>query len=442
MDSLLPATKYHYKVYADTTEIPGAAEQYMVTHPPADSTAKYSFWVIGDFGIGANHGTYGNAQLQVRDAFVNVNGGNHVDGILMLGDNAYESGADAEYTNGLFNVYPEIMANSFAWPVIGNHEAPNLTTGHLAAWTLPSAGQSGGVASGTEYYYSFDYGNIHFICLDSEVSNRTTSGPQYQWLLQDLQATQKDWLVVTFHHPPYTRGSHNSETESKHVDMRRNYLPLLEQYGVDLVFGGHSHNYERSYLIDSAYSVAGTNLATHNAWYADNRARIIKDSSSGNHATTGPYRKSPGGNKGAVYSVVGSSGKVASSSRHPMMFVNYATHGSLILDIEDSVATGRFIDTTRTIRDQFRIVKSLPPVSIKNEIGRAALRSSVVAFRQAGRTFHFAQDNSELLRVFALDGRILFEGVPKGKWDASRQLFPAGEYYFRHGASLGKISLK
>jgi hypothetical protein len=444
LDTLLPSTKYHYKLYAGATEIPGSTQQYVVTHPPANSRAKHSFWVIGDFGIGPNHSTYGNAQLHVRDAYVNVNGGNHTDGVLMLGDVAYESGTDNELTNGVFNIYPDIMANSFAWPVIGNHEAPNITSGYLAGFTLPTAGQSGGVASGTEYYYSFDYGNIHFINLDSEISNRTTTGPMYQWLQQDLQATQKDWIVVTFHHPPYTRGSHNSETEAKHVNMRYTFLPLLEQYGVDLVLGGHSHNYERSYLLDSAYSSSSTSTtqSTHTTWYTTYRSRIILDSSSGNHATTGPYRKVKGGNKGAVYAVVGSSGKVATSNRHPLMFVNYGILGSMILDIEDSVLTGRFIDTTRTIRDQFRIEKTLPSVSIGDAPEARALKSGSASFDRAGRVFHFAGDNTSALRVFTLDGRLLFEGIPKGRWEASRKDFPPGEYYFRHAGALGKISLQ
>jgi hypothetical protein len=58
--------------------------------------------------------------------------------------------------------------------------------------------------------------------------------------------------------PPYTRGSHNSDTETRLIDMRTNFLPILENYGVDLVLPGHSHSYERSYFLDSHYGSSGS----------------------------------------------------------------------------------------------------------------------------------------------------------------------------------------
>jgi hypothetical protein len=442
LDTLLPNTKYFYQVYNGPTLLPVTNPQYLKTAPiPGTKTQKYTFWVIGDFGTGLE------PQANVRNAFVKVNGGPHADGVLMLGDNAYESGTDAEHTTKLFAMYPQIMSNTFAWPAIGNHEAITSSGGpHLASWTLPSQGQSGGVASNSEYYYSFNYGNIHFIVLDSEVSSRTTTGAQYLWLVQDLQAsTNADWLVVTFHHPPYTRGSHNSETEAKHVDMRYNFMPLLEQYGVDLVFGGHSHDYERSFLIDSARSVTGTTLATHNTWYTQYRPRYLLDSSSGDPLGTGPYRKKKGGRQGAVYSVVGSSGKLESTaSLHPVMRLQIFRHGSAILDIEDSVATVRFIDSAGVLRDRYQVVKSSATVSLRDAAQKNSnpLRTDGASFHQTGRVFRFSADNDDALRVFALNGSLLFEGTPRGSWEATRKAFPSGEYYFRHGAALGKITLQ
>jgi hypothetical protein len=384
----------------------------------------------------------------VRDAYVNVNGGNHTDGVLMLGDVAYESGTDNELTNGVFNIYPDIMANTFAWPTIGNHESPNITTGYLAGFTLPNAAQSGGVSSGTEYYYSFDYGNIHFIILDSEVSNRTTTGPMYAWLQQDLQsqsASQADWIVAYFHHSPYTCCDHNADTEVKHVNMRYVFMPLLEQYGVDFHLSGHSHNYERSWFLDSAYSSSGTSTtqSTHTTWFTANRSRIIKDSSSGDPDGTGPFRKAKGGNNGTIYAVVGSSGKMETSTgQHPMIKIKLMQYGSAILEIQDSVADFRFIDSGGVLRDKFRIVKSLPSVSVRGtDPGKAPIRTATASFEHAGRQFLFAPDNRQVLRVFALDGRLMFEGVPAGRWEAPRKVLPTGEYFFRHGSALGKISL-
>jgi hypothetical protein len=432
LDSLQPATKYFYQVYNGTTLLPTNTNQYVKTHPVVGSRAKHEFWILGDPGSGTVQ------QARVRDSYYSVNGGNHSDGILMLGDNAYESGTDAEHTSKLFGVYDQAMANSFMWPAIGNHE--NITsgaTGHLGAWYLPTTGQSGGVASGSELYFSVDYGNVHLVILDSERSPRDTAGAQYQWLKQDLAATTADWIVAYWHHPSYTWGSHNSDTESKHPDMRTRFQPLLEKYGVDLVFAGHSHDYERSFLLDSAYGTSTQNVA--------NRAKQFKDTTSGNPATTGPYRKTPGANKGAVYTVAGSSGKLdvvtEIDGKHPVMYVQHLLYGSVILTVQDSIATVKFIDTARTVRDQFQIVKSRPPVSISGKQDRTVRPALAAKFVQMGRRFDFDADNAVSFRVYSPDGSVAYEGVPKGRWEPARTAVAPGEYYYRFGSTFGRLSL-
>ena len=75
----------------------------------------------------------------------------------------------------------------------------------------------------------------------------------YNWLENDLLNTTQDWIVAFWHHPPYSKGSHNSDSESYLIDMRENFLPLLEENGVDLVLSGHSHSYERSYFLNGHY---------------------------------------------------------------------------------------------------------------------------------------------------------------------------------------------
>ena len=74
------------------------------------------------------------------------------------------------------------------------------------------------------------------------------------WLKADLEQTTADWLVAYFHHPPYTKGSHDSDREKQLVEMRTYVMPILESGGVDLVLTGHSHIYERSMLMDGAYA--------------------------------------------------------------------------------------------------------------------------------------------------------------------------------------------
>ena len=151
-----------------------------------------------------------------------------------------------------------MLRKSVLWPVLGNHDAVSsnsqLQSGpYFDLFTLPGAGEAGGSSSGTEAYYSFDYGNIHFVALDSQGSSRTPGGDQLLWLDLDLSETTQDWIIAFWHHPPYSKGAHDSDVELRQVEMRENALPILESRGVDLVLCGHSHNYERSFLIDGHY---------------------------------------------------------------------------------------------------------------------------------------------------------------------------------------------
>jgi hypothetical protein len=213
--------------------------------------------VIGDSGT-AN----ANAAA-VRDAYINYTGNRHTDLWLMLGDNAYQSGTDAEYQNAVFNMYPTLLRQSVVWPTLGNHDgaAANSATQsgpYYDIFTLPKNAEAGGVASRTEAYYSFDYGNIHFVVLDSFETSRAPNGAMLTWLANDLAATNQPWIIAYFHHPPSTIGSHNSDTEIELIEMRQNALPILEAGGVDLVLAGHSHSYERSYLLDGHYGLSST----------------------------------------------------------------------------------------------------------------------------------------------------------------------------------------
>jgi hypothetical protein len=428
--TLQPQTKYFYELYNGATKVTGSARQNFRTAPLRGAKKKSVFWILGD--PGANPGDAPGAQANVRNAFRRVNGG-PPDGILMNGDVAYESGTDAEFTNNLFTPFQDDFATAWTWSSIGNHEAVASTTGapYLASFNFPTAGEIGGVPSNSELYYSFDYGNIHFIILDSQISGRTATGAQYLWLQQDLQATQQDWIVAVWHHPPYSKSGHDSDTEQRLVDMRQNFLPLLEQYGVDLVYCGHSHDYERTYLIDSAYGNSSNNNT--------NRLKVVKDSTSGNPATTGPYRKASmkGPHQGAVYLVVGSSAKLDPGTKHPMVHTQFINvFGSAILTIEDTVATSKFIDSAGVVRDQFQIVKTRGAVGVKGRIG---LKGDDQRFAQAGRRFTFSKTNTGSFRIYTLKGTLVTEKVPRGTWDLSKKIVAPGTYYYRYGKQFGKL---
>ena len=348
--NLTPGTTYYYAVGSTTQTIAGDASHYFVTSPAVGTAQATRVWVLGDSGTAD-----ANARA-VRDGFYGVNGGSTWANLwLMLGDNAYNSGTDAEFQSAVFDMYPATLRQSVLWPTLGNHDgtAADSATGtgpYYDVFTLPKNAQAGGVASGTEAYYSFDYGNIHFICLESFETNRAANGPMMTWLQNDLASTTQTWIVAFWHHPPYSRGSHDSDTDTAMTQMRQNALPILEAGGVDLVLAGHSHSYERSYLLDGHYGTSSTFTAA-----------MKKDGGSGREYDTGAYTKptaGPAPHEGAVYGVAGSSGQLGGGTlNHPAMFVSMNVLGSMVLDVSYGRLDARFIDNLGATRDYFTITK-------------------------------------------------------------------------------------
>ncbi|WNM58152.1 PKD domain-containing protein [Candidatus Nitrospira allomarina] len=369
---LTAATKYFYNVGTGTDGIQGGGttNHFFVTAPPVGSATPIRAWVLGDSGNASVN------QRNVRDAMLTETALNPPapNLILHMGDIAYESGTDAEFTSRHFAIYQDILRQTPLWPTLGNHEALSVTTSlgigpYYEAHVLPTSGQAGGVASGTEAYYAFDYANVHFIVLDSMDSSRTPGSPMVTWLQNDLASTGQEWVIAFWHHPPYSKG-HDSDNAAdsggRLIDMREKILPILEAGGVDLVLAGHSHAYERSYLIDGAYGYGtAPNFATpsFNTLLADGH---ILDAGNGNPSGTGAYQKSAGGvsHDGTVYVVAGHGGKsIEATGSHPVMTVVDLAYGSVLLDITGSSLTFRNLRAGGAITDTVAIQKSLPPPS-------------------------------------------------------------------------------
>src|SRR6187399_589202 len=257
-----PNTRYYYEVGTLTggVQAGGTSTHFFKTAPVVGSAESFSIWIVGDSGE-ANA-----AQNSVKNGLLAFLDGESPDLFFHVGDMAYESGTDSEFTDHHFAVYDDILARTPFWPAVGNHEASNGDSNsgaesgpYYEAFSLPTAGEAGGEASGTEAYYSFDYANLHVVVLDSDDSSTDVGSTQLEWLTRDLEniATTQTWLVAMFHHPPYSKGTHDSDDASdsgaRMVRARENILPILEAAGVDLVLSGHSHIYERSYLIDAVY---------------------------------------------------------------------------------------------------------------------------------------------------------------------------------------------
>ncbi|MFN8642401.1 MAG: metallophosphoesterase [Candidatus Binatia bacterium] len=301
-------------------------------------------------------GTGGAGARSVRDAYLGFAAGAPPDLWIMLGDNAYPSGTDAQYQSAVFDVYQAFLATSALWPTFGNHDGSSADSAtqsgpYYDVFTLPAAAQAGGVASGTEAYYSFNVGRVHLVCLDSFESSRAANRPMATWLAADLAAAaQADWAVAFWHHPPYSKGTHDSDIETELVQMRQNLVPVLEAGGVDLVLTGHSHAYERSPLLDGHYGLSTTL-----------QAAMVRDAGDGRVAGDGAYAK-PGvglaAHGGTVYVVAGSGAQADGGALdHPAMPFALDELGSLVLDVVGQTLSVRFLSDSGRVRDAFTITK-------------------------------------------------------------------------------------
>ncbi len=347
---LTPATTYYYSIGTATEPLTGGDAVTRFTTPPPPGTPQNTrLWVLGDAGTRTIN------QVRVRNAFYKYTGDRIPDLCLLLGDNAYDRGSEVEYQHELFEIYPAMLRRVPFWSCLSNHETGQSvsfvdTYPYFHIFTFPTQGECGGVPSGTEHWYSFDYGNIHIVSLDSMTANRSPTGPMATWLARDLAATTATWIIAIFHHPPYSKGSHNSDTERPLVEMRRNILPILEQGGTDLVLNGHSHAYERTGLQDGHYGPSNTFTPA-----------MRKNPGTGRVDGDGPYIKpltGPKAHQGTVYNVAGSAGQISGGPlNHAAMLVSMNKLGSVVLDIEGNRLDSTFLGEDGTVRDSYRIIK-------------------------------------------------------------------------------------
>ncbi len=312
LNGLQPGTEYTYLVDACGAR----TSPVSFTTAPVPETRRVHFTAVGDFGM--NNGD----QRDVARAML----GRAPELFLALGDNAYESGTEAEIQNNLFVPMAPLLAQVPFFAVPGNHEyVTNRGQPYFDNLYLPTS------PSGGEHYYSFDWGFVHFVAIDSNCAiglasaDRCTLAAQKRWVQEDLAASTAPWKVVFFHHPPWSSGEHGSQ-----LLMRREFGPLFEKYGVDLVLTGHDHDYER------------TRPMLGNA-------------------------EAPSGTPAPTYLVVGSGGaslRALGESRQPSWSAlrNNGDHGYLDVTVEDGTLSAQLLTPTGKVVDSFSLRKTLPPL--------------------------------------------------------------------------------
>lgn len=443
ISGLDPFTKYFYKIESNGTVLNSGpvSEQYFTTAPISGTVQPIRVWAIGDFGKG------NDGEREVRNSYLQYSQGTHTDVWLWNGDNTYQSGTDLEYQQNVFDStygYANVFKHLPFYPTPGNHDYmsvcgipcnqdPSTHSGpYYDIVTVPTAGEAGGLASGLENYYSFNYGNAHFISLNSELGSTTAAydwngvyslanaeaAPMLAWLRADLEQNDLPWVVVYWHQCPYTKGSHSSDDfwEIYMKAMRQNIVPVLESYGVDVVMSGHSHVYERSYLIKGHYGVSST----------FNPTTMLINGTSGNENLGEAYVKD---SIGTVYVVSGNAGSDddATDFPYPCMFFSdggAGVYGSFIMDINDNKLTGKYLTSTGEIKDQFTIVKGDPTTGIKDYTFFKDVKDVSITPNPFSTTAHL---NYELLKgdnisveLYDLSGKMV-QKIFSGKQEAGKQ---------------------
>lgn len=273
--ALALGTRYHYRVRESERSI---VEGYLTTRKPRGAAIRFVAFGDNAYGSAGQRAIAWYAH-QVRPDFV-----------MNTGDNVYEGGLDTEYARYFFPIYnadlggprtgaPLLRSVPF-YTVLGNHDihtqdangqpAANFdrSPDALAYYTslyLPLTGPetppqatpviaTGDGATAFAHFrdcagprfprmgnYSFDYGDAHFLCLDSNVYVDPTDAGWHDYIARDLAGTDARWKIVVYHHPAFNAG----DNHYKHQQMRV-LTPLFEQHGVDLVLSGHEHIYQRT----------------------------------------------------------------------------------------------------------------------------------------------------------------------------------------------------
>jgi acid phosphatase type 7 len=360
LTGLASGTTYTYGIYDNGKCVtPSDTTCSFQTLPTPGTDVPFSFWVVGDSGNASD------SQRKVHEAFLNWQKINKtkVNFYVHVGDMAYNKGLDSEFQYGFFDIYGPTLRGLTCWPTMGNHEGYTSKGGsgigpYYDAYITPTKGESGGLPSGVEGYYSWDYGQTHFICLNSHDEDRDATGTMATWLKADLEKTKANWIIAYWHHPQYTKGSHNSDKEKDLIEMRENIVPICESGGVDLILCGHSHVYERSFLIDGAYA---TPTVAENA---------VLDDRDGDPKGNGPYRKRPGNeaNDGTIHIVAGHGGQALSRKDEPspIMRKTIVEFGSVIVEVNGNTLTSTMINASGRAKDRVQIVKdsTKPPTRI------------------------------------------------------------------------------
>jgi predicted MPP superfamily phosphohydrolase len=375
LDSLLPNTKYFYQIGFLEGNFIVDSTQFFFTAPLPNSTEKIRFGVIADMYPGAT-------QEKVFQTFRKIKGEKDFQFLLTLGDNVYQGANDKDYQLNFFDVYAKgnILKQVPLFTALGNHDYDGVSNrvqdspavAYFSAFSLPTKAELGGIPSGSEAYYSFDYGNVHLISVDTEGIGKDglrltdDNSLQRKWLLEDLAKTKSTWKILFFHHPPFTKGTYDSDAVSLLSLIRQKLVPIFEKYKVDLVLNGHSHVYERSKPITN-FTGSSDDFDPLVHWSQSSSGKY----DGGENACPFFFSSTDSSKNGVIYvvnGVAGATGKRRANAPHRAMeFMLDQVGGFMNFEVQGNRLDALFYDEDGQNLDRFTVFKDLPRSNLETK---------------------------------------------------------------------------
>jgi len=255
--NLKPDTIYHYRILSSIKNYSFLMKDHWFKTAP-NTTRSFTFIAYGD----SRPDIFGNCgHKSICDQIKKISSDPAF--ILHTGDIVFQSNMDWQWDRFFWDL-KDIIDHTPLFTTLGNHEYneydSDLGIHYFKFFNLP----------GNEWYYSFNYSNVHIICLNLSVSDVEISQTQINWLINDLNkvnfSNSIDWIVIFFHVPLYSSGAYGND--EKAIEALEH---IFKDYKVELVIAGHDHQYERIYKDGVHYIVTGGGGSELEVYIGNNR---------------------------------------------------------------------------------------------------------------------------------------------------------------------------
>ena len=302
LSGLSPHTVYHYRVKTSAQVLSGDNTFKTAAGP---GQTPFTFVVLGDTHAGFHPDTEHRYWKQADEGHRAAAGR-----IMLINPDFYlhtgdltQHGYDLEAWDDFFSIEGGLMSRITMFPTPGEQDGKSYYGGtpdpsdarhqtYFDTFYLPN----------NERWYSFDYGNAHFISLriDGSPEDISPGSEQYRWLENDLASTNKLWKIAFFHYPPYSYGPVGSKPEARQVHQ------LFTEYGVKLVFSANDRNYQRFVVDGVTYIVTGggggatgklTGGSEFPPVYMEQMKHVMRVTISGNTLSSVAIRSDPEGSE-------------------------------------------------------------------------------------------------------------------------------------------------